>query len=124
MANILYGVNGEGSGHSSRAREVITHLQAQGHRVHVASFDRGYHNLKDDFDVTETTFKTFPFRPSTLQPEHREALRSFVPRLVEAMAQNVAFKLNAGKRVGTYNLARCRGVTGSPDPLLGCLGPR
>jgi uncharacterized protein (TIGR00661 family) len=53
MANILYGVNGEGSGHSSRAREVITHLEAQGHRVHVASFDRGYRNLKDDFDVTE-----------------------------------------------------------------------
>lgn len=53
MANILYGVNGEGSGHSSRAREVIAHLQAVGHRVHVASFDRGYKNLKDDFEVTE-----------------------------------------------------------------------
>lgn len=53
MANILYGVNGEGSGHSSRAREVITHLQEQGHHVHVASFDRGLRNLKDDFDVTE-----------------------------------------------------------------------
>jgi len=53
MANILYGVNGEGSGHSSRAREVIVHLEAQGHRVHVASFDRGYRNLKDDFKVTE-----------------------------------------------------------------------
>ena len=53
MVNILYGVNGEGSGHSSRAREVIAHLEAQGHRVHVASFDRGLRNLKDDFDVTE-----------------------------------------------------------------------
>ena len=53
MANILYGVNGEGSGHSSRAREVMAHLEAQGHRVHGASFDRGYRNLKDDFDVTE-----------------------------------------------------------------------
>ncbi len=53
MANILYGVNGEGSGHSSRAREVIAHLEAQGHRVRVASFDRGYQNLKDNFDVTE-----------------------------------------------------------------------
>lgn len=53
MANILYGVNGEGSGHSSRAREVIAHLETRGHRVHVASFDRGYQNLKNDFDVTE-----------------------------------------------------------------------
>ena len=53
MPNILYGVNGEGSGHSSRAREVITHLQSRGHKVHVASFDRGLRNLQNDFDVTE-----------------------------------------------------------------------
>jgi uncharacterized protein (TIGR00661 family) len=53
MANILYGVNGEGSGHSTRAREVILHLQEKGHRVHVASFDRGLRNLKENFDVTE-----------------------------------------------------------------------
>jgi uncharacterized protein (TIGR00661 family) len=53
MANILYGVNGEGAGHSTRAREVITHLQSEGHRVHVASFDRGLRNLKGDFEVTE-----------------------------------------------------------------------
>ncbi len=53
MANILYGVNGEGAGHSTRAKEVLTRLVSQGHTVHVASFDRGLQNLKDDFDVTE-----------------------------------------------------------------------
>lgn len=53
MANILYGVNGEGAGHSTRAKEVLTHLVAQGHRVQVASFDRGLQNLKDRFEVTE-----------------------------------------------------------------------
>src|ERR1041385_4644058 len=53
MANILYGVNGEGSGHSTRAREVIAYLRAKGHTVHVASFDRGLRNLCDDFEVTE-----------------------------------------------------------------------
>ena len=53
MANILYGVNGEGAGHSTRAKEVLTHLQQQGHTVHVASFDRGLRNLSGDFDVTE-----------------------------------------------------------------------
>lgn len=53
MANILYGVNGEGAGHSTRAREVLTHLVSLGHRVHVASFDRGLRNLQSDFDVTE-----------------------------------------------------------------------
>jgi uncharacterized protein (TIGR00661 family) len=53
MANILYGVNGEGSGHSTRAQEVISHLIAEGHNVHVASFDRGLRNLRENFDVTE-----------------------------------------------------------------------
>src|SRR5437764_9547563 len=53
MANILYGVNGEGSGHSTRAKEVITHLQNQGHTVHIVSFDRGLRNLSASFDVTE-----------------------------------------------------------------------
>ena len=53
MASILYGVNGEGSGHSTRAKEIITHLQQRGHRVHVVSFDRGLRNLRSDFEVTE-----------------------------------------------------------------------
>ena len=54
MAKIVYGVSGEGSGHSSRAREMITHLEQQGHTVKVVSYDRGFDNLKDDFDVFET----------------------------------------------------------------------
>lgn len=53
MANILYGVNGEGAGHSTRAKEVLTHLVSQGHEVHVASFDRGLQNLKDNFNAIE-----------------------------------------------------------------------
>ncbi|HEY7617276.1 MAG TPA: glycosyltransferase family protein [Terriglobales bacterium] len=53
MANLLYGVNGEGSGHSTRAKEVIAHLVSKGHVVHVASFDRGLRNLSEDFEVTE-----------------------------------------------------------------------
>jgi uncharacterized protein (TIGR00661 family) len=55
MVNIVYGVSGEGSGHSSRAREMLTHLQTQGHRVKVASYDRGYRNLQKDFDTLEIT---------------------------------------------------------------------
>ncbi len=53
MANILYGVNGEGAGHSTRAREVLKHLRGRGHTLHVASFDRGLRNLSDQFEVTE-----------------------------------------------------------------------
>ena len=53
MSNILYGVNGEGSGHSTRAQEVISHLKRQGHTVRVVSFDRGLRNLGESFEVTE-----------------------------------------------------------------------
>jgi len=53
MAKIVYSLSGEGSGHSSRSREMITHLIKKGHTVKVASYDRGYQNLKNDFDVLE-----------------------------------------------------------------------
>ncbi len=53
MANILYGVSGEGSGHSTRAKEVICHLEACGHRVRIVSFDRGLENLRQTFEVEE-----------------------------------------------------------------------
>ncbi len=53
MANILYGVNGEGAGHSTRSREIILHLQRSGHHVVAASFDRGLHNLADVCEVLE-----------------------------------------------------------------------
>ena len=54
MARIVYGVSGEGSGHSSRAREVIGHLRRNGHEVRAVSYGRGYEALKDDFDVFRT----------------------------------------------------------------------
>jgi uncharacterized protein (TIGR00661 family) len=53
MAKIVYGLSGEGSGHSSRSKEMIRYLQKQGHTVKVTSYDRGYRNLKDEFDILE-----------------------------------------------------------------------
>lgn len=54
MARIVYGVSGEGSGHSSRARVVLEHLIKTGHAVKVVTYDRGVRNLGDDFDLFET----------------------------------------------------------------------
>lgn len=53
MSRILYGVSGEGSGHSSRASLIAAYLENQGHQVKIASYDRGYRNLKDQFDTLE-----------------------------------------------------------------------
>ena len=54
VAKIVYGVAGEGSGHSSRAREIGSYLVTAGHQVKMVSYDRGYRNLSDTFDVFET----------------------------------------------------------------------
>jgi uncharacterized protein (TIGR00661 family) len=53
MAKIVYGVAGEGSGHSSRAREIASHLRDAGHDLWLASYDRGYRNLCEEFRVLE-----------------------------------------------------------------------
>lgn len=74
--------------------------------------------IGDDFDVTETSFKTFPCRLSQLDEQASKELLRFVDPLVDLMNRNVTYKLNAGKRVGTYNLARCRFVTDQTDRVF------
>jgi uncharacterized protein (TIGR00661 family) len=54
LSRIVYGVSGEGSGHTSRALAVIPHLIQKGHDVKVVGYDRSYRDLKDRFDVFET----------------------------------------------------------------------
>ena len=53
MARILYGVSGEGSGHSSRSREILPDLIEHGHEVRVATYARGIDNLAADYDCIE-----------------------------------------------------------------------
>lgn len=53
MARIVYGISGEGSGHSSRAHAIGTYLESRGHDVRMVSYDRGLKNLRDRFDVFE-----------------------------------------------------------------------
>ncbi len=50
MSRILYGVSGEGSGHSSRAMEIGRHLLAEGHQLKMVTYDRGLKALAGEFD--------------------------------------------------------------------------
>lgn len=68
--HILYGLSGEGSGHASRAREVIRYLQSQGHTVSVFTYDRGVNALKDEFDVHEIFGLGFKYKQSQLKVAH------------------------------------------------------
>lgn len=53
MSRIVYGYAGEGSGHSSRAREMARFLLEQGHEVRLASYGRGFQNLAGELPVFE-----------------------------------------------------------------------
>lgn len=66
MAHILYGLSGDGSGHSSRAKIIIEHLQARGHKVKVVSYDRGYENLHRFFDVEKIAGLNMAYRGNSV----------------------------------------------------------
>lgn len=51
--NIIYGLSGEGYGHSSRARLIIPFLQKLGHKVKILTYNKGIEELGKDFDVFE-----------------------------------------------------------------------
>lgn len=70
----------------------------------------------DDFHVTKANFEAIPFS-TDLAPDDRSNLLRLSDSLDTAMNANTVFKLNAGKRIGNYNLALCRGVTDISDAI-------
>ena len=79
----------------------------------------------DDFHVAKWMFADFPLCLTSLPINLVNELLPLATRLEQAMEKATTFKLNAGKKVGNYNLARCRGVTDLSDHIfakhLGCL---
>lgn len=53
MAKIIYGVSGQGFGHSTRSREVLQYLVSKGHQVLIFTYGQALFFLNDDFDVYE-----------------------------------------------------------------------
>ena len=49
--NILYGVSGDGFGHSSRALVIGDILEKQGHKVVIMTYGRAYNILKNKFKI-------------------------------------------------------------------------
>jgi hypothetical protein len=79
--------------------------------------------IGDDFDVTRWMFADFPMTLRSLSGCVSARLLCLAQELEQVMAKNLSFKLNAGKRVGNYNLAKCREVTDKSDHIfVECLG--
>ncbi|HEX8089280.1 MAG TPA: DNA methyltransferase [Blastocatellia bacterium] len=72
----------------------------------------------DDFDVTRWMFAEFPIDLRSLADCAQERLLGLAGEMEELMARNLSFKLNAGRRVGNYNLAKCREVTDKSDRVF------
>ena len=73
--------------------------------------------IGDDFHVTQSNFASAPFGPEQLTEQQRKHLLALLPELRAQMSKNLVFKLNAGKNIGNYNLARCRHITDKVDKV-------
>ena len=73
--------------------------------------------IGDDFDLTQSNFASAPFGADQLSQDQRTYLSSLMPELEQAMTDNLVFKLNAGKNIGNYNLAKCRHITDKIDKI-------
>jgi hypothetical protein len=72
----------------------------------------------DDFHVTKHSFTNFPVPDPQALQSRRRRLAALANELQAAMDRAVCFKENAGKRVGSYNLAVCRQITDRSDRLF------
>lgn len=64
--NILYGVSGEGFGHSSRAKEIISHLEKRGHKVKIITYGQAFDVLSKRFDVQKVEGMRLVFKENKL----------------------------------------------------------
>ncbi len=62
MARIIYSLAGQGAGHGSRSKEIITHLISRGHELKILSHNQGYDLLKKFFKVEKIFGLTFDYR--------------------------------------------------------------
>lgn len=60
MATVLYGLAGEGRGHAMRAKSVIEHLRAQGHRVIVYTFGHALEVLRPLYAGSDVEVNAIP----------------------------------------------------------------
>ena len=53
MAKIIYGISGQGFGHSTRSKEILKYLASQGHDILIFTYGQAVFFLADEFEVFE-----------------------------------------------------------------------
>lgn len=78
---IIYGVSGEGFGHSSRAREMISHLIKKGHEVLVITYGQAYPILSKLFKTLKIEGIHLKFRKEGLSLS--ETIKHNIPGVIK-----------------------------------------
>jgi len=98
---ILYGVSGEGLGHSSRAKRVIPYLKKKGYDVLVVTYGQAYKVLKSEFEVLKVEGAELHFRKGGLSLS-----KTFVKNL-GAVGKNIRRGRGIWKRVRGFKPDVC-----------------
>ena len=72
----------------------------------------------DSFHLTKGNFQESPLGPEQLSAGQQRTVMSLLPALRAVMKENTIYSVNAGRRIGNYNLALCRHVTDRADKIL------
>lgn len=72
----------------------------------------------DGFDVTKKLLGSIPVHPTLFRPQIYSALVQMGKDVQEEMEKHIVYKINAGKKIGNYNLRFCRKITDQIDELI------
>lgn len=81
--NIIYGVSGDGFGHSSRAQRIISHLEKNGHSVLVFTYGRAYEILKNKFETVRVHGIELVFLENKLS--YPQTLKNTFPEFIKTI---------------------------------------
>lgn len=93
---------------SESARALLTNL------LNSATYFAYWLAVGDDFHLTKGNFESFP----RVWPNDENNTLGLARGVQTALLRSLTFKLNAGKRIGNFNTAKCRSVTDLVDDVI------
>jgi hypothetical protein len=74
--------------------------------------------IGDDFHVAKWMFSSFPMDFSIMENNDVEMIKDLSIELEKRLQDTISYKVNAGRKVGNYNLARSRDITDKSDKIF------
>ncbi len=98
---ILYGICGEGFGHSSRAKEIIKHLKKNGHKILILTYGQAYPILKPITKTIKIQGIHLIFK------NHKLSLKETTKQAAKVMAANLINFKEIKSKVDYFNPQLC-----------------